>query len=221
MTTRANAADLRAPRPSELAVLAAVLVALVALDSDGRPLRAALVYAREPLAAGEVWRLFTAHFVHEDLRHVSKNVGGLVLLWLLYRDAARPGAWLGVLAASALAIDLGLYATAPGVEWYLGASGVLHGAWAAGAVFTLARSRLEGVVMLSILAIKLTVEQVLGPVSGDGGGLTVVTAAHGFGALGGFAAAAVRVARDWLAAGRESQSRGWAPTGMVRNSTRT
>jgi rhomboid family GlyGly-CTERM serine protease len=200
MTATAIGIRARGLRLSAWSLLGLAALALVLLDPPGHPLRALLMYTRASLEGGEVWRLLTAHVVHQDLRHALLNVGGLGLLWLLFRDVARARTWLLVAGITALSIDAGLYVAEPGVEWYLGASGVLHGVWAAGGIFTLGHARLEGAVTLGALLLKLILEQALGPLSGADEGLVVVTAAHAYGALGGLATSAW-IARASLATG--------------------
>ena len=179
----------RFPAPRSLAALAALLATLMALASAGVPVAACLRYERVALAHGEWWRLATAHLVHHDWPHLALNLAGLALLWMLYRAQASAREWLVVVLASMLAVDAGLYWFAPEVRWYLGASGLLHGLWAAGAVFTVRQRRLEGWLTLSLLTAKLLLEQRYGALSASSLGLAVVTAAHGYGALGGLAAA--------------------------------
>jgi rhomboid family GlyGly-CTERM serine protease len=180
---------LRPRHAGALLALAGLFASLVALDAAGVPVRALLSYARAPLAAGEWWRLLSAHLVHHDARHAALNFAGLALLWVLYVRDAAPREWLVVALGAALAIDAGLYFFNAAVEWYLGASGVLHGVWAAGAVFAARRWRLEGAVTLALLAAKLYLEQRYGALSARAGDLPVITAAHLYGAVGGLASA--------------------------------
>ena len=49
--------------------------------------RALLRYDRAALAAGQWWRLLTAHVVHLGLEHAALNSLGLVLMWALDRRA--------------------------------------------------------------------------------------------------------------------------------------
>ena len=178
----------RGPRyPRALIVCA---VSLFALSVAGDGVTARLRYERTALAHGEWWRVFTAHLVHLDLRHLALNVAGLGALWWLYAADARPRDWLTVALVSALAIGVGLYLFSPSVQWYVGLSGVLHGLWAAAAVAAWHRWRVESVVTLTVLAAKLAVEQIFGPLStGVSSGLPVVTVAHLYGAVGGLLAA--------------------------------
>jgi rhomboid family GlyGly-CTERM serine protease len=166
------------------AALAAILLLVAALAAGGEPWRLALQYQRAPIAAGEWWRLLTAHLVHLGARHALLDATGLVLLWVLYARALRPASWAGALAGALLGIDAGLWWLAPGVQWYVGLSGLLHGAWAAGALGAWPEGRTLSAVSLAMLAVKLLAEQWLGA-GVAGTGLPVVVAAHLYGAVGG------------------------------------
>jgi rhomboid family GlyGly-CTERM serine protease len=90
--------------------------------------------------------------------------------------------WIGLLAAAS--IDAGLWFLQPTVDWYLGASGVLHGAWAAGACAMYRRGDGSGAALLLLLIVKLIYEQQSGASLFDGE-LPLVSAAHLYGTLGG------------------------------------
>ena len=78
--------------------------------------------------------------------------------------------WLMIGVASVAMIDLGFVLFEPQLDWYVGLSGVLHGALAAGAVSWWAReSRPFAVALALILIGKLAWEQWRGalPLSGD------------------------------------------------------
>lgn len=181
-----------------LAGLAALLGVLVLLRASGAPVVDALRYERGAIAAGEVWRLLTCHFVHYDNAHLALNAAGLATVWLLYGIEARLSAVLAVAGAAALAVGAGLYFLRPEIVWYLGLSGVLHGAWAAGACVRLATRPRESALALGVLVLHLVLEPRLGSLSGWlGTGLPVIHEAHVYGAVGG-AIAGVLV----LAAGR-------------------
>ena len=180
-------AALRARHGLATGGLAGLLLALAALGPD---VTQALRYERAALARGEWWRALAAHLVHFDLRHLFLNLAGLALLWWLYASDARPRDWLIVLLVSALTVSAGLWFLDPGVAWYLGASGMLHGSWAAAALAAWPRWRLESQLTLALLAGKLVLERWQGPLSGAlDATLPVVTAAHLYGALGGLGAA--------------------------------
>ena len=184
--------ELRAALRARHGLAAAALTGLMlALAVAGPRAIEALRYERGAIAAGEWWRLLGAHFVHFDLRHLLLNLCGLALLWWLFAADARARDWLVVLLVSALTVSAGLWFLDPGVAWYLGASGMLHGAWAGAALAAWPRWRLESQLALVLLAAKLAFERWQGPLSGGlDAALPVVTAAHLYGALGGLAAAA-------------------------------
>ncbi|HYB32418.1 MAG TPA: rhombosortase [Steroidobacteraceae bacterium] len=171
-----------------LALLSGCLVLLLpALTGEhGRQL---LRYDRSGLAAGQYWRLLSAHLVHLDLRHALLNCLGLILLWALFvRDYSAKG-WLAIVLASVAAIDAGLWLGDSTVRWYVGSSGALHGVMAAGALAHLRAGERDGWILAAVLAVKLAYEQWLGalPFSGSD---PVVVDAHLYGVLGGAAMAA-------------------------------
>jgi rhomboid family GlyGly-CTERM serine protease len=190
--TDATVAKFRAAaRTHRLAALLAVAALLTLPAFAGSGVAQTLRYERGAIAAGQWWRLVSCHLVHFDARHLALNLAGLGLLWWLFAADARPRAWLVVALVAALAVGLGLYFLEPAVGWYLGLSGVLHGGWAAAAVFAWRRRRLEAFVTGALLAAKLVAERSLGPLSGAlDASLPVIVAAHLYGALGGVAAAA-------------------------------
>lgn len=170
--------------------LALLCIVLAALTAAGPRLRLLLRYDRAPLAAGQLWRLLGAHLVHLDAVHAAANIAATVLLWALFARDYRPRQWLLILTAGALGIDAGLWWLAPGVQWYLGASGVLHAAWAAGTLAALMRRDGFGALLLLVLVVKLAAEETRGS-SLLLAGMPVVTRAHLYGALAGLVAARI------------------------------
>jgi len=168
--------------------LACACGALLLLVLTGEGGRALLRYDRTALAAGQAWRLITAHVVHLDLRHALLNCLGLALMWALFARDYAPRQWLVIVAASMAAIGAGLWLCDSTVEWYVGSSGVLHGIMAAGTLAQLRRGERTGWVLLGFLALKLSYEHWVGalPLAGS----VVVVDAHLFGVAGGGAAAA-------------------------------
>lgn len=187
------------PFPPELWLLGLVLSALVLLSLLGETGRLALRYEREAVLQGEYWRLVTGHLVHGSVRHLLLNSAGLGLIAALFGQDYSWRAWLLVALFSALAIDAGLVFCEPQLVWYVGLSGVLHGALAAGAIaWWRHESRPLALLLSAILLGKLAWEQWHGalPLSGA---LPVVVDAHLYGALGG----AVAGLMLWLQAHRQ------------------
>jgi len=173
-------------------VLALACAALLAMALAGGAVREALRYDRDALAAGEWWRLVTAHLVHLGFEHAVVDVLALALLWMLFARDYSPRAWLLVLGAAAAAIDFGLWFADSTLIWYVGSSGVLHGVFAAGTAAHLRRGERDGWVLAALLIAKLTYEQSVGALPLVPG--PVVVNAHLLGALGGaLAALACRV----------------------------
>jgi rhomboid family GlyGly-CTERM serine protease len=166
----------------------AVLLLLPELNGDAA--RAALRYERVAVAAGEWWRLFTAHVVHIDLEHTLLNIMGFVLMWAIFARDLSPRQWLIVTAVIVLTIDAGLWFRDTGVDWYVGASGVLHGFMAAGTCVHVRRGDLDGWILVVFIVLKLGYEQLHGVLPFAESGMPVVLNAHLYGALGGLIAAA-------------------------------
>lgn len=176
----------------------ALLAACLLLAAGGDEARELGRYQRDALQSGEYWRLVSGHLVHLGAGHLWPNVAALAIVGLLFEDVFRNADWWRVSAVSALAIDFGLYALQPGVTWYVGLSGVLHGIVAAGAFALVLRRQLVGVVLAVGLVAKLLFEQLVGPMpfTAESVGGPVVVAAHLYGALGGLLAeAAAEIAR--------------------------
>ncbi|MBE9556287.1 MAG: rhombosortase [Proteobacteria bacterium] len=83
-----------------------------------------LVYDRERVLAGEVWRLATGHAVHFSWSHAAWNltVFSVVGVWLERRDGAR---YLWLIAVMALASGLWFLTVLPDMARYGGLSGLI------------------------------------------------------------------------------------------------
>jgi rhomboid family GlyGly-CTERM serine protease len=176
----------------------ALLVVCALFGAGGDELRDLGRYERLAIESGEYWRLVTGHLVHLGVGHLWPNLAATAIIGLLFEGVFRNADWLRIGAASAAAIDLGLYALEPQVQWYVGLSGVLHGYVAAGALALLMRRDKLGVVLAMGVAAKLIFEQLSGPVpfTAASVGGPVVVAAHLYGVIGGvLAEAATQVAR--------------------------
>lgn len=164
------------------------LLLLPVLSGDAG--REALRYDRIALAAGQWWRLLTAHFVHLDFDHAALNSLGLVLMWALFARDYRPLHWLAILIGSIAAIDAGLWLRDSTVAWYVGSSGALHGIMAAGTLAHLRRRDLDGWILAIFIVVKLAYEQSAGALPFSDSHSGVVVDAHLFGTLGGAGIAA-------------------------------
>jgi rhomboid family GlyGly-CTERM serine protease len=154
-------------------------------ELGGETGRVLLRYDRTGLAAGQWWRLLTAHLVHLDLEHAALNSLGLVLMWALFARDYRPRQWILITLTAMAAIDAGLWLRDSTVAWYVGSSGALHGVMAAGTLAHLRRRDLDGWILAAFIVVKLTYEQSAGALPFADSGPGVVVDAHLYGALGG------------------------------------
>jgi rhomboid family GlyGly-CTERM serine protease len=158
-------------------------------------------YDREAVLAGESWRLVTGHLVHGDLQHLAWNLLGVLIVGILFARDFSFLEWMSILLASTAAIDIGFLACQPQLEWYVGFSGVLHGAMSAGLVHWLRNG--GGVLpwlVGGLFLAKLAWEHHAGalPFTASSLSLPVVQEAHSYGAIGGaLAALAVNAWRSW------------------------
>jgi rhomboid family GlyGly-CTERM serine protease len=164
-------------------------LAMVLLWAAGDTVQVLLRYDRTRILSGEYWRLMTGHWVHGGLRHMALNVLAAWVIALLFVRTYSTGQWLLILLGSVLAIDVGFLFREPQLEWYVGASGVLHGALAAGAIAWWREGSKSMALALTVIVVgKLAWEQFQGalPLVGD---MVVIVDAHLYGALGGFVTA--------------------------------
>jgi rhomboid family GlyGly-CTERM serine protease len=167
--------------------LLAVCALLAVPELVGESARQALAFERPAIAAGQWWRLLSAHFVHLDLEHAVLNSLGLVLMWALFARDYSPLRWLAIYLVSASAVSLGLWLGNPELQWYVGASGALHGVMTAGTLAHLRRRDLDGWILAIFILAKLLYEQLAGALPFAGSSDTIVDA-HLYGAVGGLVA---------------------------------
>src|SRR5437764_3838311 len=180
---------IRRPPRSTLFPYTTLFRSLLLLASlTGEPGRLLLRYDRAALAAGQWWRLVTAHVVHLDVRHALLNDLGLALVWALFVRDYSLRQWAAVVLGAVVAIDAGLWLFDSTLEWYVGSSGALHGVMAAGALAHLRRGERAGALLSVALVAKLGYEHWAGalPFSAS---LPVVVSAHLYGVIGGSAVA--------------------------------
>lgn len=168
-----------------------VMLAALLLQFGGESFRLALRYDRAAVASWQLWRLITAHLVHGSWQHAIVNVLGTGLMAALFNRTYRLKSWLIILACGVACIDLGFWLLMPGLQWYVGLSGVLHAVLAAGTVAWWKTEPKPLAAALTVIMIgKLLWEQWHGalPLSGD---MPVVVNAHLYGEIGGVLGAAI------------------------------
>ncbi len=174
--------------PTRPQLLALVLTGLcLALQAGGESAQELFQFQREGLAQGQLWRLFTGHFIHLGWSHALMNLAALGLLVYLLAEGLEAASLLGLIVASSLAVDAGLWFLQPELEWYVGLSGVLHGLFAGLLLLQWFCRRERYLWLILLLSVKLGWEGMTGPLpmTADLAGGPVVTVAHLYGALGG------------------------------------
>jgi len=168
---------------------------LVLIGLFGKRVLESFRYARTEVLEGEVWRLLTGHLVHLSAQHLLLNLAGLALVAALFARAYSVRQWLMILLGTIIVIDLGFVFCEPQLMWYVGYSGVLHGALAAGAIAWWRRREAAFALVLSAaLVVKLGWEQ-WGGAEPWSAAFPVVVDAHLYGALGGLLVASILWAR--------------------------
>lgn len=144
-----------------------------------------LIYDRQAILDGQLWRLVTGHLMHTNGWHFAMNSAGVLVIAWLHGRYYRFGDWWLRLGYLALVTGLGLLVFSPELYWYVGLSGVLHGLILMGALEDIRRSEKTGWLILLGLAIKIGWEQWMGPSAEVVSliGAPVATQAHLFGAL--------------------------------------
>ena len=89
-----------------------------------------LIWQRDLFSQGQWWRALSAHFIHIDGRHLLFNLLGLFLVCELFWDQLDITDAFVLFMMSALGVSILLWLLQPGLLWYAGLSGVLHGLWA-------------------------------------------------------------------------------------------
>ena len=166
---------------------AAVLVACALLLPGGDIVREQLQYERSAIGAGEFWRLVSGHFVHLGISHFLLNAAGLALVWFLTGRFLHWSQWALAMAFAIAVIDLGLWFLNPGLQWYVGLSGLLHALLATGLLVGLSANRRELQLLVALLALKIAWEQLVGPLPGSetSSGGRVIVDAHLYGVVAG------------------------------------
>lgn len=161
-------------------------------------LQSQLTYTRETIANGELWRLFSANFVHTNTAHFGLNIAGLTLLWLLHGEHLAVSRYSLVLLFCCFGVTVCLFLFAPIWHTYVGLSGALHGVFAYGIVADLKAGIHSGWLLLAGLVAKLGYEFTQGA-SSDVSELiaaSVATESHLFGALIGLTMGFIITARS-------------------------
>jgi len=182
-------------------VFFALLIVILLLLFASSDLYGLMRYSRPEILSGQLWRIFTAHFVHLNFYHGLLNLVAFGIIMASFAHKLDLIYWLGFGVIVCFCTSLGLLVFSPEVIGYVGFSGVLHGLFAIGVVLCFFHDSKFYALVLLVLLVKLTREQLPGfdvnhmAFAIDG---AVIVDAHLYGAIVGvFTAVFYVVVRAW------------------------
>ncbi|PSU04123.1 rhombosortase [Photobacterium aquimaris] len=163
-------------------IIIALIIGIIAQIPLLQPL---LVWDRQAILNGEIWRILTGNITHTNWIHLAMNASAFVIISFIFRAHFTAHRYNLLILALSSIIGLGLFATQ--ISWYAGFSGVLHGLFAWGAVRDIQTKTKGGWLLLLGLIIKITSEQCFGGSASSAEliGVQVATQAHLIGAISG------------------------------------
>jgi rhomboid family GlyGly-CTERM serine protease len=118
-----------------------------------------LMFDRDAINDGQVWRLFSAHFVHLSVAHLLGNAFGVVILGYIAGRSLNNLLGILLLVWCVLVVGIGLYGYADYLQRYVGLSGVLHGLLLVAPFISTFYSRRMAVCFLLVIVAKVLWEQ--------------------------------------------------------------
>lgn len=91
-----------------------------------QPFALSLEFSREPVWAGEIWRLWTGHLVHTDVFHLLLNLSPALIIYFAFFPTIRGVELLLCASLFCPLISVALLMFYPAIDWYNGLSGLLH-----------------------------------------------------------------------------------------------
>ena len=86
----------------------------------------ALVFERQAIMQGEIWRLMTGHWVHGDWEHLAWNLMAFGILgWMIETSLGHLKLYSALIAGMCV-VNAGLWWFIPSLDFYCGLSGILN-----------------------------------------------------------------------------------------------
>ena len=115
-----------------------------------------LLFLRENIQQGELWRIWTGNLVHSNYYHLAMNLAGLWIFIFIFKDFINSKQLFISLALLITGVGLGLYYLSPELMWYAGISGALYGLYIVGSVQALVhKDFITGLPIIIIIPIKI------------------------------------------------------------------
>ncbi len=166
------------------------LLSIIAFISEyflGELFTQTLVYQRQLITEGEIWRLISGHLLHTNGYHLLLNLAALFMLWALHGRFYSIKNYSALFLLCSLFTSAGIYYFEPTLIQYVGLSGVLHGIFVFGAIMDINAKDKTGYLLFLGVWLKIAHEQFYGA-SAEVSNLieaSVAVNAHLWGALGG------------------------------------
>jgi len=145
---------------SLLVAIIALLAILAYLLNDD--IDSLFVYQYQLIIQGELWRIFTGHFLHTNGIHLLLNLAALILLWALHGHFYNLKNYSLLFITSALICSAGLFYFSPEINQYVGLSGVLHGIFVFGAIMDIRHKDKTGYLLFIGVWLKIAHQQFYG-----------------------------------------------------------
>ena len=145
-----------------------------------------MIYVRDTVSQGEVWRIVTSQLVHTNWPHYLLNISSVWLFALLFYTTINFKTFTIYLFLLALAVGACIHLWEPTILWYAGLSGVIYGLYLIGAYSALkSNDYLIGVGTAVLIIGKVSYDHWFGPFQNNSVLIEarVVTEAHEYGVI--------------------------------------
>ena len=167
--------------PSKL-TLSAIIISLLLLINQF--IQDDLLFLRENIQQGEIWRIWTGNLVHSNYYHLGMNLVGFWLFIFIFKDFLNSTQLFIALALLVTGVGLGLYYLSPELMWYAGISGALYGLFIVGSVYALLhKDFITGLSVIIVIPVKIIWDHLNngGQTNADLIGVAVSTDSHIYG----------------------------------------
>ncbi len=143
-----------------------------------------LLYIRESVSDGEVWRILTSQLVHTNWPHYLLNICSVWLFAFLFYTTINFKTFTINLFLLALGVGVCIHLWEPRILWYAGLSGAIYGLYLIGAYSAIkANDYFLGIGAATLIIGKVCYDQWFGPIQDNSDLIEarVVTEAHVYG----------------------------------------
>jgi rhomboid family GlyGly-CTERM serine protease len=148
-----------------------------------------LLFLRDNIQQGQLWRIWTGNLVHSNYYHLALNLAGFWLFLFIFKDLMNATQLLVTLILLISGVGLGLYFLNPTLYWYAGFSGALYGLYIIGATYALIKKDIiTGLTIISVIPTKIIWDHLnaTGQTNAELIGVPVSTDAHIYGISSAF-----------------------------------